>query len=43
MKRATETCNMFCKNAENELNGDVARFTTHIKPVLQEIRLLQVS
>ena len=25
---------------QNELNGDVARFTTHIKPVLQQIRLL---
>ena len=23
-----------------ELNSDVARFTTHIKPVLQQIRLL---
>ena len=25
---------------KNELNSDVARFTTHIKPVLQQIRLL---
>ena len=25
---------------QNELNSDVARFTTHIKPVLQQIRLL---
>ena len=25
---------------QNELNNDVARFTTHIKPVLQQIRLL---
>ena len=24
---------------KNELNSDVARFTTHIKPVLQQIRL----
>ena len=24
---------------ENKLNSDVARFTTHIKPVLQQIRL----
>ena len=23
---------------QNELNNDVARFTTHIKPVLQQIR-----
>ena len=25
---------------QNELNSDVAPFTTHIKPVLQQIRLL---
>ena len=25
---------------QNELNIDVVRFTTHIKPVLQQIRLL---
>ena len=25
---------------QNELNSDFARFTTHIKPVLQQIRLL---
>ena len=25
---------------QNELNNDVKRFTTHIKPVLQQIRLL---
>ena len=25
---------------QNELNSDVARFTTHIKPVSQQIRLL---
>ena len=25
---------------QKELNNDVARFTTHIKPVLQQIRLL---
>ena len=28
---------------QNELNSDVARFTTHIKPVLQQIRLLTAS
>ena len=26
---------------QNELNSDIARFTTHIKPVLQQIRLLK--
>ena len=26
---------------QNELNSDVACFTTHIKPVLQQIRLLK--
>ena len=26
---------------QNELNSDVARFTTHIKPVLQQIRLMK--
>ena len=25
---------------QNQLNSDVARFTSHIKPVLQQIRLL---
>ena len=25
---------------QNKLNSDVTRFTTHIKPVLQQIRLL---
>ena len=25
---------------QNKLNSDVARFTTHIKPVLQQIRLV---
>ena len=25
---------------QNELNSDVARFSTHIRPVLQQIRLL---
>ena len=25
---------------QNELNNDVGRFTTHIKPVLQQIKLL---
>ena len=32
------TC--FATLLQNELNSDVARFTTHIKPVLQQIRLL---
>ena len=35
-KRAT----CFATVLQNELNSDVARFTTHIKPVLQQIRLL---
>ena len=35
-KRAT----FFATLLQNELNSDVARFTTHIKPVLQQIRLL---
>ena len=39
-KRATKNCNLFCNIAENELNSDVARFTTHIKHVLQQIRLI---
>ena len=26
---------------QNELNSDVARFTTHIKPVLQQLRLFK--
>ena len=30
----------FATLMQNELNSDVARFTTHIKPVLQQIRLL---
>ena len=33
-KRAT----CFATLLQNELNSDVARFTTHIKPVLQQIR-----
>ena len=28
------------KNGQNELNNDVARYTTHIKPALQQIKLL---
>ena len=32
------TC--FATLQQNELNSDVAHFTTHIKPVLQQIRLL---
>ena len=35
-KRAT----CFATLRQDELNNDVARFTTHIKPVLQQIRLL---
>ena len=35
-KRAT----CFATFMQNELNSDVARYTTHIKPVLQQIRLL---
>ena len=35
-KRAT----CFATLLQNELNSDVARFTTLIKPVLQQIRLL---
>ena len=35
-KRAT----CFATLLYNELNSDVTRFTTHIKPVLQQIRLL---
>ena len=41
VKRATKkhaTC--LATLLQNELNSDVARFTTHIKPVLQQIRLL---
>ena len=32
------TC--FATLLQNELNSDVARFTTHIKPVLQQIWLI---
>ena len=35
-KRAT----CFAKLLQNEFNSDVARYNTHIKPVLQQIRLL---
>ena len=35
------TC--FATLLQNELNSDVARFTTHIKPVLQQIRLLCIG
>ena len=37
-----KTCNLICLATllQNELNSDVARFTTHIKPVLQQVRLL---
>ena len=30
----------FATLLQNELNSDIARFTTHVKPVLQQIRLL---
>ena len=32
----------FTKLLQNKLKSDVARFITHVKPVLQQIRLLQV-
>ena len=35
-----KTCNLSCNIAQNKLNSYVARFTIHIKPVLQQIRLL---
>ena len=35
-KRAT----CFATVLQNQLNNDVARYTAHIKPVLQQIRLL---
>ena len=35
-----KSCNLSCKLLQKELNNDVARFTTHIKPVLKQIRLL---
>ena len=35
-----KTSNLSCNFAQNELHSDVARFTTDIKPFLQEIRLL---
>ena len=35
-KRAT----CFSTLLQNELNSDVARYATHIKPVLQQIKLL---
>ena len=37
-KKKPATC--FAKLLQNELNSDVARFITHIKPFLQQIRLL---
>ena len=36
-KRAT----CFATFLQNELNSDVARYTTHIKPVLQQIRVVK--
>ena len=35
-----KSCNLSCKLLQKELNNDVVRFTTHIKPVLKQIRLL---
>ena len=37
-KKKHATC--FATLLQNELRGYVPRFTTHIKPVLQQIRLL---
>ena len=37
-KKTLATC--FATLLQNESNSSVARFTTHIKPVLQQIRLL---
>ena len=38
--RQQKKCNLSCNIAVNELNSHVARFATHINPVLQQIRLL---
>jgi len=38
-QQKTATC--FATLLQNELNSDVAHFTTHIKPFLQQIRLLK--
>ena len=35
-----KTCNLFATLLQNELNSNIARFTTHIKTVFQQIRLL---
>ena len=42
MAKAAKTSRKVCLATllQIELNSDVARFTTHIKPVLQHIRLL---
>ena len=37
-QQKTSTC--FATLLQNDLNNDVARYTTHIKPVLLQIRLL---
>ena len=40
-KLATKSCaTCLATLLQNELNSDVTRFTTHIKPVLEQIRLL---
>ena len=43
-KKGQQKCaNCFETLLQNEWKSDVANFTTHIKPVLQQIRLLQVA
>ena len=43
-KKGNKKCvTCFATLLQNELNSDVARFTTHIKPVLQQIRLLCIG
>ena len=40
-KRATKNVQLVLQQVlQNELNNDAARYTTHIRPVLQQIRLL---
>ena len=35
-----KACNLFAKLLQNELNSDVAGFTTHVQTCLLQIRLL---
>ena len=35
-----KTCNLSCNTAAKQVDSDVARSTTHIKPLLPQIRLL---